>query len=289
MDDTKRLIILAGSPRGGVKTWETMFVEIVKKYKNVDIAVCTSNQFLNSFEFKKKPNYIWSFNEYEDWDDYYLENNKINSLNFLKQGVDTGLYTSGKIHFAIKDIILKNYIAIIESYDYILYTRFDQYFIGDPILKNELNIQIPIGEDYFGVCDRSAYFDSSYARKFLNILDYLEQDIYISSEYINCETVFLEQLKHFNLIDKISRTDRFQFTTAKKEDKTNWRIAKYRLYGFSNLYLKYPDEFIMSCSNYINNYGWFNFFVNKFLLSINYIYLLSRIKFGKLKSTHTTH
>ena len=283
MSKTTKLVILAGSPRGGIKTWKSIYKNLVDE--NTDLAICTGDSLQNNFTLKKNISYWWIFKEYENWDKYYIENNYEEALNFLKKGLDTGLYSSGKIHFAIKDIILKNYIETIKSYDYIYYLRFDQFIISKPNANNYKGLTIPEGEDYFGICDRFIGFERKYAHNFFNILDFVNKNPELSVKHLNCETVFLEHLKYEKINNEVVRTPRVQFTTALNSDKTNWRIPIYRLHGYRNLMIKYPDEFLLTCSNYLQKKGFKSFIKDYVILCLNFYYLLLREYLGKLKRT----
>ena len=87
---------------------------------------------------------------------------------FSSLGLKTGLYNSGSIHFAIKDIVLENYLKIIENYDYMIYSRFDQFYVGKQFeaATSEKKIYIPAGEDYFGINDRHAIVETSVVKQF---------------------------------------------------------------------------------------------------------------------------
>ena len=107
----------------------------------------------------------------------YLKSQKIGFLitekilkqlvQFFLEGKTTGLYNSGSIHFAIKDIILKNHLSVINKYEYLIYTRFDQYYTSNHFesISNKSKIYIPDGEDYFGIGDRHAVISSDLAEK----------------------------------------------------------------------------------------------------------------------------
>ena len=79
---------------------------------------------------------------------------------------------------------------------------------------------------------------------------------------LNCETAFLHHLEYEGIAKDIVRYSRTQFTSSKKEDKTNWRIPKYKIYFFQDLWIKYPDEFIDSCKNLRKNNYLFSFIYN---------------------------
>ena len=55
------------------------------------------------------------------------------------------------------------------------------------------------------------------------------------------------------------------------------------MYLFKNLMIKYPDEFLSSLNNLINDRGVIYTMMNEFKLLLNYLYLILRIKFGGLK------
>ena len=108
-------------------------------------------------------------------------------------------------------------------------------------------IWIPEGENYNGMGDRHAIVPIQYIEKFLIFVIMLIQDsIKNTPEYLNCETAYLRFLTHNDLIKNVKRYKRAQFTSATKQDKTNWRVPKYKVYITKNLLIKYPDEFINS-------------------------------------------
>ena len=150
-------------------------------------------------------------------------------------------YSLGSIHFVFKDIILRNYIEILKKYKYIIYTRFDQYHTDvHPRIVND-EILIPEGEDYSGICDRHAAFPSKYSRKFLGICEYISNSESLSSSrsFINCESTFEDHLEKEELIGKVKRYKRSQFTASLNGEHTNWRVAKYKIYFKQNLMMKY--------------------------------------------------
>ena len=49
----KYLVVLAGSPRGGEKTWNSLFKYVVD-HLNADLAVCTTNNFVNKNKLFQK-------------------------------------------------------------------------------------------------------------------------------------------------------------------------------------------------------------------------------------------
>jgi hypothetical protein len=282
--NTEYLVILAGSPRGGEKTWDSMFKYIVEPL-NADLAIACGDTVPKEASLYKKAKYRWLFKEYDDWYKYYEENYEGNWKQYFETGSNTGLKNSGSVHFAIKDILLKRHINIIKQYKYIIYTRFDQYYIDYyPSIKDkEDSIFIPEGEDYFGVCDRYAAFPSKYASEILNICTYINSKDSLKEipKYNNCESTYLNHLKYLNLDSKIKRTKRFQFTVSTKGDKTRWRKARYNLYLVKNLKLKYPSEFVLSMKNLIDKYSIIQIINNNFIFLANYCLLSIRKFFAR--------
>ena len=281
----KYLIILAGSPRGGEKTYSSLY-KYVKNHLNADLALCTTKDMYDeSISLFQSPDYLWLLKDYDNFFNYFNENFDGSWKEYFELGKGTGLYESGSIHFIFKDFILKNYLDILENYDFIIYSRFDQYYLDFHIYGDENRILIPEGEDYYGICDRHAIIPNKYISKFLKICEYinLEKSLEINSEYLNCETSFLNHLKHEGLLSFVERYPRTQFTSALSKDKTNWRIPIYKIYFFDKLMIKYPDEYIDSFKNLIRKTNIFKLIYFQNILFLNYLYLETRRFIGRLK------
>ncbi|MAR64468.1 MAG: hypothetical protein CMB83_00855 [Flammeovirgaceae bacterium] len=279
------LVILAGSPRGGEKTWHSLYRYVLEPL-NADLALCTSDKWNQDISLFKKAKYKWVFKEFENYLDYYNENFDGSWEKYFLTGKDTGLYSSGLIHFVFKDIIKNNYLNILKEYKYIVYTRFDQFYLDiHPEIKND-EILIPEGEDYSGICDRHAAFPSEYAEKFLSICDYVDDINSLNDipDFNNCEVTFMNHMESTGFLKKIVRTQRTQFTASLKGEHTNWRTAKYPIYFYKNLMTKYPDEFIDGVENSINKSSLFKFFSREPIMTLNFYYLLSRRIVGRIKS-----
>ena len=112
----------------------------------------------------------------------------------------------------------------------------------------------------------------------------LEKSLEVNTEYLNCETSFLNHLKHEGLLSFVERYPRTQFTSALSKDKTNWRIPIYKIYFFNKLMIKYPDEYIDSFKNLIRKTNIFKLIYFQNILFLNYLYLETRRFLGRLKS-----
>ena len=250
---------------------------------DADLAICTEDNINKDFYIYKIADYLWLFPERENWTDYYLENYSKNAVDVLREGKGAGLWESGVIHMALKDIILKNHLDIINKYKYVIYGRFDQYYTSKhPKFQGE-NIWIPNGEDYFGINDRHAIVNVKFIKEYLNICNYINSlnPNDLKGKYLNCETIYKMHLDSFISNDQVIRVNRFQFTSALKNDFTRWRVPKYRLAMDKNLMIKYPDEFLQS----IKFQGKFKFLfsLNNLDLLLTYLYLSLRRFIGSLK------
>ena len=110
----KYLIVLAGSPRGGEKTWESMYKYLLNNL-DADLAICCGKDINDQSSLYKNAKYKWLFEEYDNWLDYYKNNSQLIALDYFNKGIETGLYNSGSVHFAIKDIILHGAMFSISS------------------------------------------------------------------------------------------------------------------------------------------------------------------------------
>ena len=288
----KFLVILTGSPRGGLKTWNSLFKNIIDPL-NADLAICFGNKFLkkDNFFLVQKATFDWTCEEPNNWSTYYQDNYSKKAIDFLISGSDYGMAGgiddntgSGAIVSALKDIIYKNHIEIIEDYDFIIHTRADQYYVDKlPEIKDN-EILIPKGEDYFGICDRFILFNSKFAKSYFSLCNFLEnaQDKNLSPDFVTPESVLLSHLKNENLYSHVKRIDRINFTVTLKNEHTRWRVAKYNLY-LKNLMIKYPDEFLDSMANLRKKYGFYKFLLKDIVLALNFYYLILRKVLGKLK------
>ena len=205
----KFLVILTGSPRGGLKTWNSLFKNIIDPL-NADLAICFGNKFLkkDNFFLVQKATFDWTFEEPNNWSTYYQDNYSKKAIDFLISGSDYGMAGgiddntgSGAIVSALKDIIYKNHIEIIEDYDFIINTRADQYYVDKLTEIKDNEILIPKGEDYFGICDRFILFNSKFAKSYFSLCNFLEnaQDKNLSPDFVTPESVLLSHLKNENL------------------------------------------------------------------------------------------
>ena len=278
------LVILAGSPRGGERTWKSLYKYVLDPL-DADLALCCSDKWDQNISLFVKAKYKWVFNEFEDYARYYEEKFQGTWRTYFNTGIETGLYESGLLHFVFKDMIKSQYLEILKEYKYIIFTRFDQLYVDyHPKFTGE-RIWIPDGEEYSGICDRHAVFPSKYCEDFFSICDYVDSKDALEDapEFNNCETTYLNHLKNRGLEERIKTFDRVQFTASLKNEHTNWRTAKYKMHLTNQLMIKYPGEFMLSMSNILKKYNLVNILLREPIFSLNYLYLKIKIKAGEYK------
>jgi hypothetical protein len=280
----KYLVLLSGCPRGGERTWASMYKYVLEPL-NADLALLCSDKWNLNISLYEKAKYRWVYPEYNNYQEYYQINFDHRWKEYFYLGEKTGLLTSGLIHFAIKDIALKRHIGEIEKYDFLIYTRFDQFYTDYTPSGVMDQILIPEGEDYGGVCDRHAIIPRQYCRKYLSLCEFVDSDeaFNYDSYKINSEQAFKNHLSSEGLLEKIVRYKRNQFIANLKGEPTNWRAAKLRLHGIQNLMVKYPREFFGATNNLLRNRGVIGALLKEPIVIANYFYYVWCKKIGSIR------
>jgi len=280
--DNKFLVIVVGIPRGGKSVFKSINKHLIKPL-GADLAICSEEKYIENNPLSLQAKYLWTIGNNTNWDEYYQKFKNGNYKQYFEAGRETGLENSGKIHFAMKDMILSNHIDTLEEYEFIVYTRFDQFHIRNHKLNFDKNIiYIQEGEDYGGINDRHSVIPSRYARKYFNICAYIDSSEAILNipKHPNCESVFYQFLKDTRLTN-IERFKRYQFTVLRIGDITRWRIPTYKIHLSRKLFFKYPTEFLTSFNNLLINKGVFKAVLSNPILSINYLLLILRKNYSK--------
>ena len=279
----KYLVVLSGSPRGGKKTWLSILKYVVDPL-NADLAICTTDNFVDSNILFERADYKWIMNNPNNFEDYYAKYYKGTWKEYLNKGKGLGLYESGMIHFALKDYIKREHLKVLKEYEYIIYSRFDQYYIDYHPDVDSDKLYIPTGEDYFGVCDRHAVFKSTRAEDFLSIVEYIDSPLALNElpKYPNCESVYKKHLDNIDLSKNIERFSRVSFTAAIKNEHTNWRVPKYKIFFTDNLMIKYPDEYLNGFKFKYSSNNFISYIFSDFPLNLYFIYLKLRQSLGNI-------
>lgn len=253
----KTLVVLIGNPRGGEKTWVTMYKNLLSPY-NADLALCFGFNEHKLESLYSKASYIWELPEYLFWEDYYIENfgeDGIWKQAFMlgEHSGFSGLYGSkgsGGIVFALRHYLLKHKKDVFLKYDRIIITRSDHFYVKEhPILPND-SFWIPFGEGYGGITERHNIFPSSDVDIILGIMDnYINnqgiiEDFFDCPKLLNGERVYLKYLKRMGYLNKIKQFERVQFTVKTEKDTTRWSEGNGETIPFhDDLYIKYKSEY----------------------------------------------
>lgn len=259
----KTLVILIGNARGGEETWETMYENLLKPF-DADLALCFGESKNKSASLYRKAKYLWEIPEYQNWRDYYYKNFDTKWDSFMNQhkfgntslmgGIDKN-HGSGAIIFAFRHFILKNKLNILNTYDRIILTRSDFYYIDKhPFLKLG-NLYAVEGEGYGGISDRHFVFDSNMSNDVMGILDFICDiknfqflNIY-TKDTINPEKALMLFFNFNGIINRLKFCSRVQFTVAIDSDTTRWEKKGNFVNGSSTIRYKYFSEYLNSISN----------------------------------------
>ena len=258
MINTKTLVILLGTARGGEETWNTMYKNLIEPY-SADLALLFGKNSDKSSSLYKKAKFIWEINEYSDWWDYfkkYFSNRlydifKKNEIEGLGGGINN-FRGSGAIIFAFRHFLKNNFKNELIKYDRIILTRSDFYYIDcHPLLKNDL-FYIVEGERYGGLTDRHHIFPTSMIDDVLGINEFLDDKNnykYLLSKNLNPERALYEFYKHNKLIKKIKYCKRVQFIVSKKNESKRWSYTKGYMFNSKSLLIKYQKEYYKALRN----------------------------------------
>ena len=286
------LIILSGSPRGGQATWKSM-VKNLQEPLDADVAVLYGDNFKLPKYLYDIAKYNWEFDEPANWRHYLLKYYSEDLPNFFIRGVENGLAGidglkgSGAIIFSLLDILFQNHLETLLKYKHVIYTRFDQYYFMTykDILKNE--IQIPEGEDYFGINDRFIVLPNSSIESFFSICRSIESKYSkLDYEFLNTNSVLNEHIKYLSKNFEIKRTRRVMATVASKGDETRWRKAELNFFSKRNLKFKYPGEFMQSISYLLESPQSLRTYFKNIPSILQFLYLSLRIKLGPYKKKY---
>ncbi len=286
------LIILSGSPRGGIVTWKSM-VKNLKEPLNADVALLYGDTFELSPYLADIAKYNWKFIEPVNWRNYLLENYSDELPKFFLRGVENGLAGidgykgSGAIIFSLMDILYQNHLDVLLEYKQIIYTRFDQYYFMPYMQEHSNKIFIPEGEDYFGINDRFVVLPRSAIKKFFGICKYIEDKYsHLDYEFLNTNSVFNEHIKYLSYDFETIRIPRTMATVAIDGDSTRWRKAELNFFMKRNLKLKYPGEFMQSIQYLLESRRSLSIYMNNLPSILQYFYLSLRIKLGMYKKKY---
>ena len=86
---SRYLIILSGSPRGGNRTFNSLY-KYVLDYLSADLAVCTTENYYSEDNLLfSEAKYKWILKNYDNFFEYYSENFNGNWSEFFELGKGT--------------------------------------------------------------------------------------------------------------------------------------------------------------------------------------------------------
>jgi|LauGreDrversion4_2_1035121.scaffolds.fasta_scaffold02208_7 hypothetical protein len=251
----KTIVVLIGNARGGEKTWNTMYNNLLEPYR-ADLALCFGYSKDKSSSLYSNAKYVWEIPEYEKWEEYYIGNLGDNGWwkKSFELGINSGfsgLYGSrgsGAIFCVFKHYLLNNKRSLLESYDRIIITRADYFYLKPvEVLSNDY-FWVPSGADYGGLCDRYHSFSSSDIDMGLGIVDYYINTNQLTEDYVNFENINLESsyyyyFKRHNYLNKVKRFPRVQMLVRTVEDSYRWHTSDIVMPHNDDIYVKYQDEY----------------------------------------------
>jgi hypothetical protein len=263
--EDKTLTILIGNARGGEKTWNTLYENLLNPY-NSDLALCFGEIENKNISLYQKAKYVWEVPEYKNWRDYYSnvcsgyweQSFSLGQNDGLMGGIDNNI-GSGSIIFAFRHFLKNNKKNILNQYDRIILTRSDFYYAHKQQLLSNQYFWIVEGEDYGGFGDRMHIFPSSIIDNVLGIVEYMDSEIGYNQilnyegSIRNPELLLKLYFTNNKVSDKIKRFPRVNYTVAVEEDSTRWREGKIQDPNNFDLLIKYYDEYIDSINNISQN------------------------------------
>ena len=256
--NTKTLIVLLGSARGGEETWKSMYKYLLEPL-SADLALLFGKTSDKKASLYKKAKFIWEIEEYSDWWNYYRKYFSNRIYNIYKHNEIEGLgggigkfKGSGAIIFALRHFLKNNFKNVLLNYDRIVLTRSDFYYIDfHPNLKNDA-FYILEGEGYGGVTDRHHIFPSSMTDKILSINEFLDKKEnykYLLTKNLNPERALTEYYKNINIFEQIKFCKRVQFIVAKRNESKRWSYTKGYKFNSNTLLIKYQKEYYTALKN----------------------------------------
>jgi hypothetical protein len=255
----KILVCVIGTIRGGEVAWNSL-IKHVLNHLSADLALFTSKTNDTSI-LHQTAKFDWSFDDPGDWGD---EMNRVcnecgvqenswhsyarrTSYESLWGGIILDgkvLKGSGALIMLLRDMLLKK-LHILKQYEKIIITRSDHlYYFDHPPVTNS-DIDIPVGEDYWGVTDRHHVVDATKIETYLCIVKWWMQNLdYVENSILKHHNPEQLLALYFKIIGfSVNRTIRCMASVSLKNDFTRWKTAIVKVPGHDDLFFKYPHEY----------------------------------------------
>lgn len=265
MLEEKTLTILIGNPRGGEKSWNSMYKNLLEPYGS-DLALCFGVREDKNISLYDKAKYVWEVPEYENWREYYSsvcngyweQSFSLGKNDGLMGGIDDNI-GSGSIIFAFRHFIKNNKKQILNEYDRIILTRSDFYYAHEQQLLSNKYFWIVDGEDYHGVGDRMHIFPSTMIDSVLGIVEYMDSEtgyneiLNHKGPHRNPESLLRLYFESSGSLKNLRRFPRVNYTVSTGSDTTRWSEGKMQDPNNPDLSIKYPSEYINCINNISQN------------------------------------
>lgn len=261
------LVILIGNLRGGERTWETLYRNVLDP-NNADLALCIGarNDTNKRSSLYNRAKYLWEYPEFDDWADAIdlIQDSTWRAMILGSYHNDRGGFGGVKGHIGSGAVIFMSrwfaahhiqQLNLTTTYDRFIVTRSDHYYACLHDLRELDNryMWVPKGEDYEnGITDRHLICNSGQILPALDIYPPIVQhpDKYVDYQFSSStpEQMLRHRWEEENLWKWVKRFDRQMFTCAVMGDTTRWRVP-----GKGNVsegvYLKYPSEYFAAKCN----------------------------------------
>ncbi len=257
----KALVCVIGTLRGTDVAWRSLLDRVVEPL-GADLALLVSDQTSGTV-LHRRARYDWSFADPDDWG---AELDRISAECGLPPGdwkksvagtdgdgmwggvvTDGGaaLGGSGAIVMVLRDMLLRR-LEVLRQYDKIIVTRSDHLYLCDhPPLLEEPVLQVPRGEDWWGISDRHHVVDSRFVELYLCVARWWMQNHASVKKRIlkhhNPEQLLKLYLSEVGIATR--RDERCMVAVAAAGDPTRWTRASVECPGHDGLFLKYPHEY----------------------------------------------
>lgn len=248
--DTRTLVVITGSLRGGERAWQSLYDNLLDVNDQTDLALITEDAipgyYQNSSLFSRAK-YVWYVPKYEDWADamdlvhqsatwrdplFRLYTGGENTmLGGIKGPFHETVRASGAIVFMFRYFLSQRLqeLDLITQYDRFVITRSDHYYLCPQDLRTLSNryIWVPEGEDYKGICDRHFICGRQHILRALDILPPLlsDPDKYykqLTHFRYNSERFLKHRWAQEGLLLHVRRYPRNIFTCATTHDSSRW-------------------------------------------------------------------
>lgn len=250
------LYVLVGNIRGGEPTWQSLYKNALD-YNSADLALMVGESKNKTSSLYTRAAYVWETPEYADWGDaldHISAGNQAwrSTVKTYKNNLFGGVQGHNRggcaITMALKHSLQHNIIhnGLLRQYTRFVITRADQFYLCKHTLQsfNSKSIEIPHGEDYGGVCDRSYTISHRWVLSSLSVIDRFIQNPSLLKPHpnMNCERAFKLHLNVSGI--RIQRVPRVMFTAAVPGDPTRWSRGRQKV--AEGVLLKYPHEYTLA-------------------------------------------